>query len=236
MKSRPIISTSLSQEDIENLSLNLELIKSQLVNSLSIKRIEQHWSPDATWKSFEVEFAFDPQGRLWLLQARPLSVSKKPDSYAVDLPPSVNGFRFLEALTVHQGRVKGTLVLLPDSLGPGQKLMFPPNAIIVTSTVKSYWTMQAGFENVVGIITDKGTLLDHSANIAREQGIPALVATQRGAEILTPFEGQEVILDTGKKILYLPNLVEGTGIQEVKANGAANVAGRRDKILTESSA
>jgi len=50
------------------------------------------------------------------------------------------------------------------------------------------------------IVTDHGGVTSHAATIARELGIPCIVATERATEIMK--DGTEVIVDGDKGIVY----------------------------------
>jgi len=70
-----------------------------------------------------------------------------------------------------------------DKLQPGDVLVCP-----ITSPV---WSIL--FANIGALVTDSGGILSHPAIIAREYGIPAVVATGNGSQIIR--DGQRVVVD-----------------------------------------
>jgi pyruvate,water dikinase len=57
------------------------------------------------------------------------------------------------------------------------------------------------FTKVGALVTDSGGILSHPAIIAREYGIPAVVATGNGTEIIP--DGQRVTVDGNSGVVEL---------------------------------
>ena len=78
-----------------------------------------------------------------------------------------------------------------DKLQPGDVLVCP-----ITSPV---WSIL--FAKVGALVTDSGGVLSHPAIIAREYGIPAVVATGNATELIA--DGQQVAVDGGAGVVKL---------------------------------
>lgn len=108
------------------------------------------------------------------------------------------------------GRHSGTVRVVRDQtefakLGPGDVLVAP-----VTSPPWSVLFLQAG-----AVVTDGGGVLSHTAVIAREYGIPAVLATGQGTRRL--HDGDLVIVDgTAGTVSIAP---PGSGIRQQGLNG-----------------
>ena len=95
-----------------------------------------------------------------------------------------------------------SLTGIPASIGryrgPARVVMseadFPklvPGDVLVCPVTSPAWSML--FPNIGGLVTDSGGLLSHPAIIAREFGIPAVVATGNATEVLR--DGQDITVD-----------------------------------------
>ncbi len=72
-----------------------------------------------------------------------------------------------------------------------------PGDIMVTAFTLPSWT--PFFASIAGIVTNIGGVLCHAAVVAREYGLPAVVGTVRGTEVLT--DGQLIEVDGGSGIV-----------------------------------
>ena len=86
------------------------------------------------------------------------------------------------------GRATGLVRLITD---PSQFTSFQPGEILLARTTAPAWTPL--FARAAAIITDGGTLAAHASIVAREYGIPAVVATGDATTRLTT--GQRVTVD-----------------------------------------
>lgn len=98
------------------------------------------------------------------------------------------GVRELQGLGASDGTYTGPARIIMDEeqfdrLLPGDVLVCP-----ITSPV---WSIL--FAKVGALVTDSGGILSHPAIIAREYGIPAVVATGNGTQIIE--DGQQVVVD-----------------------------------------
>jgi pyruvate,water dikinase len=74
-----------------------------------------------------------------------------------------------------------------------------PGDVLVCPITSPVWSVL--FASVGALVTDSGGILSHSAIIAREYGIPAVVATGNGTALLQ--DGQIVTVDGAAGIVSL---------------------------------
>lgn len=85
--------------------------------------------------------------------------------------------------------------------GPGDFDGFQPGEVLVTRATAPAWTPL--FARAVAVVTDGGTLAAHASLVAREYGIPAVVATGDATARLR--DGQLVTVDGGAGTVHAPN-------------------------------
>jgi pyruvate,water dikinase len=88
------------------------------------------------------------------------------------------------------GRATGPVRILH---GPGDFDRFQPGEVLVARTTAPAWTPLIA--RAVAVVTDGGTLAAHASLVAREYGIPAVVATGDATARLA--DGQVVTVDGG---------------------------------------
>ena len=103
------------------------------------------------------------------------------------------GARELKGIAAARGSYSGPARVITgedqfDRIQPGDVLVCP-----ITSPV---WSIL--FAKVGALVTDSGGILSHPAIIAREYGIPAVVATGNATQIIS--DGQQVVVDGNKGI------------------------------------
>ncbi|MCX5892898.1 MAG: PEP-utilizing enzyme, partial [Deltaproteobacteria bacterium] len=138
----------------------------------------------------DVEWALDHQGRLYLLQSRPLGLVQARTEQE-DLPKLFSGHPVLLSggQVVSPGIARGHVFLAEGA--PGRKR--PSDAILVCRTASPDHARLLG--QVKGIVTEIGSVTSHLASVARETGIPALFNVGEAASILK--EGAPVTLVSG---------------------------------------
>ncbi len=85
---------------------------------------------------------------------------------------------------VHRGRVR--VIRSPQQLG-----LLQPGEVLVCPTTTAAWMIV--FERAGALVTDTGSVLSHTAIVAREFGLPAVVGTSNATAVLR--DGDEVIVD-----------------------------------------
>jgi phosphoenolpyruvate synthase/pyruvate phosphate dikinase len=96
------------------------------------------------------------------------------------------------------GRATGPVRIIH---GPGDFDRFQPGEVLVTRATAPAWTPL--FARAVAVITDGGTLAAHASLVAREYGIPAVVATGDATTRLA--DGQLVTVDGGAGAIHPHN-------------------------------
>ncbi|MET0864989.1 MAG: PEP/pyruvate-binding domain-containing protein [Nakamurella sp.] len=133
----------------------------------------------------DVEWAI-ADGHLWILQARPItaeipSTPRQPSDAAVAVTD-------LTGTPASKGLATGPVRLVH---GPRDFPRVKPGDILVCRTTDPAWT--ALFGVVAAVVTETGGLLSHAAIVAREQGVPAVLAVPRATTALP--EGALVTVD-----------------------------------------
>ncbi|MDF2742935.1 MAG: hypothetical protein K0S88_4311 [Actinomycetia bacterium] len=137
----------------------------------------------------------------WERQRRllaPLTIGRPPRLLAKELLGAVDAVRTTgpapEDAIVGQpaspGRATGPVRIIH---GPGDFDRFQPGEVLVARATAPAWTPL--FARAVAVITDGGTLAAHASLVAREYGIPAVVAT--GEATIRLDDGQVVTVDGG---------------------------------------
>jgi pyruvate,water dikinase len=159
----------------------------------------------------DVEWAQDLEGKLFILQSRPLHLLESGEKNlaleaAPDLPVILSGGQ-----TASPGRAAGPAWVLK---GEEALASIPEGVILVAPTASPKYARLAGRVN--GLITEMGSITSHLASVAREFAIPFIVGA-RGASEAIP-QGTPVTLDADSAIVYL-------GLDEARLSPRA-LAGR----------
>ncbi len=156
------------------------------------RRIEEHYgSPQDT------EWAFDPDGALWMLQSRPITTLHDPaPAGATKAEPPAPPAVLLRGLGGAPGSASGAARVL-TTLADTAKLN--DGDVLVTHMTSPDWLpllRRAG-----AIVTDSGGMTCHAAIVSRELGIPCVVGTGdatrrlRDGEIVTVDASRGVVLE-----------------------------------------
>jgi phosphohistidine swiveling domain-containing protein len=138
---------------------------------------------------------------VWERQRRllaPLTIGRPPRLVQRELLATVDAVRtggpVGEGAIVGQpaspGRATGLVRIVA---GPGDFDRFQPGEVLVARATAPAWTPL--FARAVAVVTDGGTLAAHASLVAREYGIPAVVATGDATTRLR--DGQRVTVDGG---------------------------------------
>lgn len=185
-------------------------------------RIEEHFgSPQ------DIEWAVDRNGRLVILQARPIG------STAGQTVPAGEGERESPGGTTEQAPVLSGGVTASRGVGAGEvykvncmldMLQFPKGAVLVVETPYPEWAVL--MNRASAVVSESGQIATHLATVAREFGVPALFDLPGAA---ARFEnGQTVTVDATARRVYAgrvaalldaaphrPNLMEGSPIHKL---------------------
>ena len=151
-------------------------------------KIKGHWCP------MDIEWAVDGlSGELFIVQARPETIhSRKKNNdlleYKIDntknAPIRLTGIAVGDK--IGQGKVQ-KMYSLDGRDGTFDGSDFKEGDILVTEMTDPDW--EPIMKKASAIITNKGGRTCHAAIVAREMGVPAIVGTENGTEVL--FNGEE---------------------------------------------
>ncbi len=154
-------------------------------------RLEEYFG-----EPLDIEFAVDPQGRLLIMQARPLLVEAPTPT---EKRPAAVGER--EQLLLDGG----TVACFGVAAGPVYLIQkdqdlanFPEGAILVARHTSARYGMV--LHRARGMVIDIGSATSHLAILAREYKVPALVDTGVATEVLQP--GQVITVDATHMRVY----------------------------------
>jgi len=147
-------------------------------------RIEAHYGAPQ-----DTEWAIDAAGKVWMLQARPVTSAGGESQ-----PASTSGEELVKGLGAAPGAATGPVRVIgaredAAKLGEGE--------ILVTHMTAPDWVPL--MRRAAAIVTDSGGMTCHAAIVSRELGIPCLVGTANATEVLR--DGQLVTVDAGRGIV-----------------------------------
>ena len=189
-------------------------------------KIENHFSCPQ-----DIEWAFDKQKKLYLLQARPLHVVKTQKEeepvHLLDAPIISN-----KGEPVSAGVAIGKVFKLNDI---HDLVNMPRDSILVTRN--STPRLVKAVEKAAAIIAERGNTTDHMASVVREFKIPCIVKVPSAFSKLK--NGQEVTVDAIHGIIYegsFPELIrEETELHEkwvdVKSTESYQLLHRLSKLI-----
>lgn len=144
----------------------------------------------------DIEWCLDAQGQLFILQSRPLKQmaaairEAPPDSSPIDQPLLLQGGEVASS-----GVAAGAVYLVKNNL---DLLKFPEGAVLVTARPHPGWAPL--LPRAAAVVTDRGGITGHLANVAREFCIPALFNTGDATQILQP--GELITVDADGHAVY----------------------------------
>ncbi|OAV61488.1 hypothetical protein A6F49_08565 [Enteractinococcus helveticum] len=137
----------------------------------------------------DIEWAFDGD-TLWILQARPIT-SELPD-FSWPRRQTVDGSPTITGEPASPGAASGPVRLI---LGPADFATVEAGDVIVCRMTDPAWTPL--FSLAAAVVTETGGVLSHAAIVAREVGIPAVLAVPQATELLKPASVVTVDGNTG---------------------------------------
>ncbi len=145
-------------------------------------KIEDHYSKQAgSFRPMDIEWAKDGiDGKLYIVQARPETVISQRsvavlESYRLQREGEVLVTGRAVGTKIGSGRVR----VIKD---PHQLSDFQPGEVLVADITTPDW--EPVMQTAAAIVTNRGGRTCHAAIVARELGIPAVVGTEHGTEIL----------------------------------------------------
>jgi pyruvate, water dikinase len=146
--------------------------------------IERHYG-----RAMDMEWAKDGEsGELYMLQARPETVqSQKTATEMKTYRLKEKGKRLLTGAAVGEAIATGAVCVLHDAADIDR---LRPGSILVTDTTDPDWVPI--MKKAAGLITNRGGTTSHAAIVSRELGLPAIVGTGCGTDVLR--DGQPITL------------------------------------------
>ncbi len=149
-------------------------------------------------KPQDIEFSFDQNGQLVILQARQLAVKTFNAPSASELagirdkyPVIVEGC----GTTAQEGIAAGPVHIVKDDRDLKD---FPAGAILVTKFASP--RLAAVLHRAAAIITEVGSITGHLATVAREYRVPAVFNCENVISLLK--EGQEITVDAEEPAIF----------------------------------
>jgi pyruvate, water dikinase len=160
-------------------------------------KLERHYG-----YALDIEWAIDPSGRLYILQARPLkrsqrtsgepdgSVSPPEEAAAVANPVLLRGGQ-----TACDGAAAGCAYIIESD---HMLHHIPEGVVVVARQTSPRYVPVMG--RIRAFITDVGSVTGHMASVAREFRIPTLVGTGHATTAIR--HGDEITVDATRRIVY----------------------------------
>lgn len=182
-------------------------------------RLENHFGAPQ-----DIEWAFDRQDRLMILQSRPLGQTGPilHVSPQINMAPEKDRL-FSGGVPVSPGVASGAVFIVRSDL---DLLRFPKEAILVVEHPLPDWATL--LPRAAAVISETGQVAAHLATVAREFGIPALFGMKGATSILT--NDQLVTVDAAAghihngrrddllaRSIQLPDLMKGSPVHQVLA-------------------
>ena len=142
-------------------------------------RIEEHYGTPQ-----DTEWAFDPDGALWMLQSRPVTTSVGAAGSAA----SADGKRLVSGLGAAPGVASGRVRVVAALKDAGQ---LGEGDVLVAHMTAPDWVPL--MRRAAAIVTDSGGMTCHAAIVSRELGIPCIVGTGDATSKLR--DGEPVTVD-----------------------------------------
>ncbi len=156
-------------------------------------RIERYYK-----RPQEIEWTFDTEGKLLILQTRPIrfsNVHSAPDPLVSEATRDAEIIFSAKGFVVQRGVGIGKVFLVQND---DDLKNFPLGAVMVTRYTSPRYS--SIMHKARGIITDIGSPTGHMASLARECRVPTIVDTQVATSLLR--NGEEITLDATQNIIY----------------------------------
>jgi pyruvate,water dikinase len=177
-------------------------------------RIEAHYGT-----AQDTEWAFDPDGSVWMLQSRPITAIG-----GIPLPDSDGQVEpLLRGLGAAPGSASGTARVI-KSLADADRL--EAGDVLVAHMTAPDWVPL--MRRAAAIVTDSGGMTCHAAIVSRELGLPCVAGTSNATSVLR--DGQVVTVDATQGVVFPGEVKAAT--PEPPANGATPSAPAAAHVVT----
>ncbi len=143
----------------------------------------------------DIEWALDKDGTLYVLQSRPLGISFAPEDETLPAELPDNQILLSGGEEASYGVAIGKAYIIKDAKDIRK---IPDNAILVAKTASPLYAEAMG--RISGLITEAGSVTSHLSSVAREFGVPALVAVENATT--TILEGELITISTSTGTVY----------------------------------
>ena len=155
--------------------------------------VEDHYSKEAGhFKPMDIEWAKDGDGvnigtgKLFIVQARPETIHSQRNINTYETYSLLQkGETLVTGISVGSKVGQGVAKVIETSVDIGK---FKPGEVLVTSMTDPDW--EPIMKIASAIVTNRGGRTCHAAIVSRELGIPCVIGTGNGDEIIKP--GQEI--------------------------------------------
>ena len=144
--------------------------------------IEDHYSKRrGRWTPMDIEWAKDGQtGELFILQARPETVQSRKDTDAIEIYHlKSRGQVLITGRSVGEKIAAGPVRMIKSVVSLHE---FREGEILVTDKTDPDW--EPIMKKARAIVTNRGGRTCHAAIVSRELGVPAIVGTEHGTDVL----------------------------------------------------
>lgn len=138
----------------------------------------------------DVEWVFDADDRLWVVQSRPITTVLSPSTAEEPVPSPADRVpvRLLTGLAASPGRATGRVRVLLQPAEAGRML---DGEVLVAPMTSPDWV--PAIRRAAALVTDGGGMTCHAAVVARELGVPCVVGTRSATTLL--HDGDLVTVD-----------------------------------------
>jgi len=230
---KPVQLVSSPEAGLQEIPVDLELQDRPCLSPEQIKmlagyalKLEAHYRTPQ-----DVEWAVDRQGRVLVLQSRPLRLLE-PMAEELQAIPPLEGYPILVA--------KGAVAFPGVGCGPAfliqedkDLVQVPDGAVLVAKHSSPKFVV--AMPKAQAIVTDYGSISGHMASLSREFQVPTLLDTRVATAVITP--GMEITVDAYTGRIYqgrVPELLarrhsreshmQGTPIYEILKEVAGLIA------------
>jgi len=136
----------------------------------------------------DTEWAIDADGKIWMLQARPVTSTGEENQSA---SAGVTGKELVRGLGAAPGAASGAVRVIGSREDAAELV---EGEVLVTHMTAPDWVPL--MRRATAIVTDSGGMTCHAAIVSRELGIPCVVGTATATSVL--HDGQLVTVDAGQ--------------------------------------
>ncbi|MEZ4527318.1 MAG: PEP/pyruvate-binding domain-containing protein [Desulfobacterales bacterium] len=177
----------ISGEDAEKPALTDEQIRELAEYALILE--DYYESPQ------DMEWAVDREGRIFILQCRPMQQLQKQGGQPVHDREADENLVACGGVTASPGMACGEVFLAAKT---ADALRFPEGAVLVVAQALPEWA--ALLSRASAVVSEQGGIAGHLANVAREFGIPALFGLEGVMEKLK--NGDRITVDADSLGIY----------------------------------